>query len=525
MNFDLPYPSVRTPLLARQAVATSHPLAAQAGLLALEAGGNAVDAALTAAAMLTVVEPTMNGLGGDLFAIVSDGAALHGLNASGRAPLAWTPARFARYRAMPQLGWDAVTVPGLVSGWVALSERFGKLPFARLLAPAIRYAATGYPVMPKIASLWAQAESRFAEFPAFRRTFLPDGRAPRAGEWFRCPDLAESLTAVADTRGESFYRGDLARRIAAAAASDGGAMTLEDLDAHRAEWVDPIDIEYQGVRVHELPPNGQGLATLLALGILKALEAPARGPDHPETLHLQIEAMKLAFAECAKHVGDPRTMRVDPASLLASSHLAALGSRIRLDRAQPMLRRPKRDHGTVYVAAADRNGNMASLIQSNYLGFGSGVVVPETGISMHNRGLGFSLDPSSPCHVAPRARPYHTIMPGLVSRGGEPVMAFGVMGGHMQPQGHVQIVSRMFRYGQNAQAACDAPRWYVSPEGLVGLESGVPSEVRSRLAQLGHEFLPADDATLFGGAQVIVRGTEGYCAASDPRKDGQAVGS
>jgi gamma-glutamyltranspeptidase/glutathione hydrolase len=525
MNFDLPYPSVRTPILARQAVATSHPLAAQAGLLALEAGGSAVDAAVAAAATLTVVEPTMNGLGGDLFAIVSEGASLHGLNASGRAPLAWTPARFSHYRTMPALGWDAVTVPGLVSGWVALWDRFGKLPFERLLEPAIRYAATGYPVMPKIAALWAQAESRFAEFPAFGRTFLPDGRAPRAGEWFRSPALAASLTSVAETRGESFYRGDIAGKIAAAAAQEGGAMTLEDLDAHRAEWVDPIDIQYQGVRVHELPPNGQGLATLIALGILTALEAPVRGPDHPETLHAQIEAMKLAFAECAKHLGDPGTMRLAPSSLLAPSHLAELASRIRLDRAQPMLRKPKRDHGTVYVAAADRAGNMVSLIQSNYLGFGAGVVIPETGISMHNRGLGFSLDPTSPCHVGPGARPYHTIMPGFVSRGGEPMMAFGVMGGHMQPQGHVQILSRMFQYGQNAQAACDAPRWFVSPEGLIGLEPGMPPEVRSRLAQLGHDFLPHVDTTLFGGAQVIVRGIEGYCAASDPRKDGQAVGS
>ncbi len=289
--------------------------------------------------------------------------------------------------------------------------------------------------------------------------------------------------------------------------------------------MEPIDVEYQGVRVHELPPNGQGLATLLALGILGCVDAPPLGPDHPQIVHLQIEAMKLAFAECAAHLGDPQHMRVAPASLLAPAHLADLAARIDPARARPMLRVPKQDHGTVYVAAADRDGNMVSLIQSNYLGFGSGVVVPGTGISMHNRALGFSLDPAAPNHLAPRARPYHTIMPGFATQDGRPLMAFGVMGGHMQPQGHVQLVSRMVRYAQNAQAACDAPRWYVSPEGLVGLEATVAPDVRAHLARRGHAFLRTVDATLFGGAQVIVRAAEGYCAASDPRKDGQAVGS
>jgi gamma-glutamyltranspeptidase/glutathione hydrolase len=525
MNFDLPYSSARVPVLARQAVATSHPLAAQAGLSALEEGGTAVDAALAAAATLTVVEPTMNGLGGDLFALLWDGETLHGLNASGRAPQAWTLERFAHYRTMPELGWDSVTVPGMVSGWAALWERFGKLPFARLFAPAIGYAERGFPVMPQIAKLWARAEERFAEFPAFRRTFLPEGRAPRAGEWVCLPELATTLRAIAETRGDTFYRGDLARKIAAEAVKGGGAITLEDLDRHRPEWVQPLGVEFHGTRLHELPPNGQGLAALIALGVLRELDLPAAGPDHPATVHLQIEAMKLAFAECKAHVGDPDRMRVSVESLLARSRLAALAARIRDDQALVALDVPKQDYGTVYIAAADREGKMASLIQSNYLGFGSGIVIPGTAINMQNRGLGFSLDPNAPNCVAPFARPYHTIMPGFVTRDGDALMAFGVMGGHMQPQGHVQMMLRIFGYGQNVQAACDAPRWYISPEGQLGLEPGFPPETRKKLVELGHTLMPSADPTLFGGAQLIVRAAQGYCAASDPRKDGQAVGS
>jgi gamma-glutamyltranspeptidase/glutathione hydrolase len=426
---------------------------------------------------------------------------------------------------MPEFGWDSVTVPGMVSGWVALSDRFGTLPFARLLARAIGYAESGFPVMPRIAKSWAQAEQRFREFPAFRRTFLPGGRAPDAGEWVSLPDLAFTLAAIADTRGESFYRGELARRIAAEAARAGGAMTLDDLDRHRPEWIQPLELEFQGARLHELPPNGQGLASLIALGVLRELDLPACAPDCPEIVHLQIEAMKLAFAECKKHVGDSDRMRVSAESLLERSRLSRLAATIRPDRASAVSDMPDPDHGTVYVAAADRDGRMASLIQSNYLGFGSGIVIPDTAISMHNRGLGFSLDPAAPNCVAPRARPYHTIMPGFVTREGEPLMAFGVMGGHMQPQGHVQMMLRVVGYGQNPQAACDAPRWYVGRQGQVGLEPGFPAGVPEKLVEYGHTLISNPDPTLFGGAQLVMRAKPGYCAASDPRKDGQAVGS
>lgn len=524
-SFDLPYCSARVPVLGRQAVATSHPTAAQVGMNVLERGGNAVDAAVAVAATLSVVEPTMNGLGGDLFALVWDGRELHGLNASGRSPRAWTPERFAGRRQMAELGWDSVTVPGVVSGWVQLWKRFGSQPFESLLTPAITYAREGFPVMPRMAELWARAPGRFREFPEFQRVFVPNGRAPRAGDWFRLPELGESLRAVARTTGDDFYAGALAERIAAAAARDGGALTRDDLASHTAEWVAPLGIDYHGARVCELPPNGQGLATLLALGILQHLPLEQSSPEHPDCVHLQLEAMKLAFADCRRHVADRARMRLPVEELLAEPRLAALARRIERGRAAPHTDGPARDHGTVYATTADRSGQMVSLIQSNYLGFGSGVVVPGTGISLQNRGLGFSLEPGHPNRVAGGVRPYHTIMPGFVLRGGEAAMSFGVMGGHMQPQGHVQVVLRTVLYRQNPQAVCDAPRWYLGERSEVALEPALLRETGAELTRRGHSLLPDPAPLLFGGAQVIHRIADGYCAGSDPRKDGLALGS
>jgi gamma-glutamyltranspeptidase / glutathione hydrolase len=524
-SYTLPYASARVPVLARQAVATSNPLAAQAGLALLERGGNAIDAAVAVAATLAVVEPTMNGVGGDLFGLVWDGRELSGLNASGRAPAAWSLGRFARRERMPELGWDSVTVPGAVSGWVALAERFGSVPFERLLQPAIRYARDGFPVMPRMAELWAEAVTRFAEFPEFRRVFLAGGRAPHAGEWFRLPELASTLERIGASGGAAFYTGELAECIGQASRLAGGALTASDLAAHRAEWVQPIGIDFRDARVCELPPNGQGLATLIALGILERLPIDGSSPEHPDSVHLQIEAMKLAFAECRRHLAEPERMRVTPDELLASTHLAELAARVRLDRAAPHQPGPQRDHGTVYAATADKAGRMVSLIQSNYLGFGSGVVVPGTGISLHNRGLGFSLDSRHPNVVAGGARPYHTIMPGFLLRGGKPAMSFGVMGGHMQPQGHVQLVLRTVLHRQNPQAACDAPRWYVGERSEVALEPELERDAKESLARRGHQLVERPAPLLFGGAQAIYRLPEGYCAGSDPRKDGQAVGS
>ena len=491
----------------------------------MQSGGNAIDAAVAVAATLSVVEPTMNGVGGDLFALVWDGAELHGLNASGRSPLRWSLERFAARGAIPELGWDAVTVPGAVSGWVALSERFGSRPFGELLAPALEYAREGFPVLPKMAALWADAAVRFAEFAEFRRVFLPNGRAPRAGERFALPDLARSLEQIAETRGAAFYHGELAERIAQAASAAGAALTREDLERHEPRFVAPIGLDFHGARVCEPPPNGQGLAALIALGILRHLPLEALGPEHPDAVHFQLEAMKLAFADCRRHVADPARMRISTDELLSEARLSRLAAEVSASRAALPLPGPRPDHGTVYATMADRAGRMVSLIQSNYLGFGSGVVVPHTGISLQNRGLGFSLDPEHPNVVAGGALPYHTIMPGMLLEGAQARMSFGVMGGHMQPQGHVQMVLRTRLFGQDAQAACDAPRWYVAPDGRVALEPVLEAALGPALRDRGHALIASPPTILFGGAQIIEKLDAFYCAGSDPRKDGQAVGA
>lgn len=524
IDYELPYTSQRAPVLAEQAVATSHPLAAQVGLAQLARGGNAIDAALAAAATLSVVEPTMNGVGGDLFALVWDGARLYGLNASGAAPKAWTRERFAGQTSMPVLGWGAVTVPGAVSGWAALSERFGALPFASLLEPAIRYASDGFPVTPLIGAQWRKAERTYAGFTELERVFLPGGRAPAIGSWFRLPELAQTLASVAQTRGRALYTGSLAERIAQAAAREGGALTYDDLARHQPEWVEPLSIASGDAVLHELPPNGQGMAALLAVGVLSRLRLDRYGVDDPLSVHLQIEAMKAAFAVCKRHVAARERMRVTAEELLSDARLEQLARAVDSERAAPRGPMPQRDYGTVYVTTADRDGRMVSLIQSTYLGFGSGVVVPGTGIALHNRGLGFSLDPEHPNCVAGGARPYHTIMPGFVTRHGRAAMSFGVMGAHMQPQGHVQLFLRVMGYGQNPQAACDAPRWYLDDESRVALEPGYGQAMHDALTERGHVLLPHAERALFGGAQAIYKLERGYCAASDPRKDGQAVG-
>ncbi|MFO7709821.1 MAG: gamma-glutamyltransferase family protein [Desulfobacterales bacterium] len=523
-SWQFPYPSQRMPVLARNAVATSQPLATQAGLRMLLKGGNAVDAALAAAITLTVVEPTSNGIGGDAFAIVWDGKTLHGLNGSGRAPRAWSPGRFAGLAEMPRTGWDAVTVPGAVDAWSRLSARFGRLPFAELCEPAIAYAESGFPVSPITAARWQESWAVFSAFPEITRTFFPSGRAPRPGEIFRCPEQAQTLASIAASRGEAFYRGDLAQRIAACAAAEGGAMSLADLDAHRSDWVEPLSVAYRGVRLHEIPPNGQGLAALIALGVLRHFDLPRYAPDSAESLHLQIEAMKIAFDEVFRGVADIDHMPAAPEALLDDNRLAARSAAIDMaTAARPGAKAPG-GGGTVYLTAADASGAMVSLIQSNYLGFGSGVVVPGTGIAMQNRGRGFVLAAGHPNEVAGGKRPFHTIIPGFVTRDGQALMSFGVMGAHMQPQGHVQMMVRIFDYGQNPQAALDAPRWHVAPDGGVALEPGLPAATLAGLARRGHHVVLDEPASLFGGGQLIHRLSDGYLAASDPRKDGQAAG-
>jgi gamma-glutamyltranspeptidase/glutathione hydrolase len=512
------------PILARNVVATSQPLAAQAGLRMLLNGGNAVDAALAAAVALTVVEPTSNGIGSDAFAMVWDHGKLHGLNGSGRSPKAWSWGRFAELDEMPSMGWDAVTVPGAVDAWVNLSQKFGQLPFSELLLPAIDYAQKGFIVSPITARRWAEAAELYQDFPDFGRTFLPKGRAPRAGEVFVCKDQALTLTSIADSNGESFYRGELAARIIDCAKSNGGAMTLEDLSDHRSDWVSPLSIDYGGVHLHEIPPNGQGLAALIALGILREHKISRYPADSADSIHLQIEAMKLAFAEAYQHIADRRSMAVNPEKFLAADFLSSRTEEIAMDCASHPESKIPTDQGTVYLTAADEKGMMVSYIQSNYLGFGSGIVIPGTGISLQNRGYGFVLQPGHPNCVDGGKRPFQTIIPGFVTRDNRPLMSFGVMGGNMQPQGHVQLMVRIFDYGQNPQSACDAPRWYVDENFRIALETGFSSDVIKELHQRGHVILENAPTSLFGGAQAIYHLQNGYCAASDPRKDGQAVG-
>lgn len=524
-DWSFPYRSQKMPLLAANAVSTSQPLAAQAGLQMLREGGNAIDAAIATAITLTVVEPVMNGIGGDLFAQVWHEGRLYGLNASGRAPARWTPAHFAGRSAMPKVGWDTVTVPGQVAGWRALSERFGKLPFAQLFAPAVAYAADGFLVSPQIARQWAAQVPVLLEQPGFSDTFLVEGRAPRAGERWRCPDQARTLGEIAATGGRSFYEGTLAERIVDHARKTGGVLAAQDLAQHQVAWVEPIAQAFRGHVLHELPPNGQGIAALVALGIVERFDVEAMGLDSPDFYHLAIEAMKLAFADLHAHVADPAHMQVPPAALLDPQYLASRAALIHMDRSSvPMAGVPK-PGGTVYLAAADAGGSMVSFIQSNYRGFGSGVVVPGTGIALHNRGESFSLQAGHPNCVAPGKQPMHTIIPGFVTQGGQPLMAFGVMGGSMQAQGHLQMLMRLAAFRQNPQAMSDAPRFRVENGPVVNVEAHLPGAVAQELRARGHDVQVAPgDSLEFGSAQLIHRVDGGYLAASDSRRDGQAVG-
>jgi gamma-glutamyltranspeptidase/glutathione hydrolase len=514
------------PVLAANVVATTQPLAAQAGLRMLLRGGNAADAIVATAITLTVVEPTMNGIGSDAFALLWDGNTLHGLNASGRAPAAWRPERFAGRSQMPITGWDTVTVPGAVSAWVGLSARFGKLPFAELFGPAIEYAADGFLVSPTVARQWLTQADKFKAEPGFADAFMPAGRVPRAGERFRLPAQARTLEEIAGSGGESFYRGGLAERIAAASAAQGGAMTAADLGAHRPDWVAPISQDYRGLRLHEIPPNGQGIAALMALGILQQFDLGGLPPDSPQSLHLQIEAMKVAFADCYRYVSDPRSMTVAAAQLLDPAYLEQRATLIDRTRARDFGPGVPPASGTVYLTAADAGGMMVSYIQSNYMGFGSGVVVPDTGIALQNRGTCFTLEPGHPNQVGPGKRPFHTIIPAFASGPAGPLMSFGVMGADMQAQGHVQMMVRVRDYGQNVQAAADGPRWKVLPDRTLLVESHMPAATVAGLAALGHHVRQTERWAMdYGSAQLVCRlDAGGYLAASESRRDGQAVG-
>ena len=544
MSFDWTtgYPSQRLPVFGRNVVSTSHPQAAQAGLRMLQNGGNAVDAAIATAAAMTILEPVSNGLGSDAFALVWDGLTLHGLNGSGRAPQAWSSDYFLRKYgaggvAPPTRGWDSVTVPGAVAGWVALSERFGQLPFADLMAPAIEIAERGYAVPVVVQQKWAAAVPLLHDQPGFEQAFMPRGRAPGVGELFRFADAARSLRLIAQSRGDAFYRGEIAHAAAAHAKANGGAITTDDFAAYRPEWVAPIGMDFAGkdgndYRMHEIPPNGQGIAALIALGIVKHFDIAALPLDGVASQHLQIEAMKLAFADTYRFVAEPASMEVTSAQLLSPAYLASRAKLIDPRRAQDFGHGNPVKGGTIYLAAADESGMMVSFIQSNYMGFGSGIVVPGYGLSMQNRGHAFSLEAASPNVVSPGKRPFHTIIPSFLTKGAgdatQAVMSFGVMGANMQPQGHLQTLIRMLTYQQNPQAACDAPRWRFNAGCEINVEAAMNPTTVAGLQALGHRVEVIDDSYQdFGAGQFIWRlgdpDVEGYVAASDPRRDGQAV--
>jgi gamma-glutamyltranspeptidase/glutathione hydrolase len=534
MNFDWnnPYPTVRSPLMARNVVATSQPLASQAGLRMMLKGGNAIDAALAAAAALTIVEPVSNGLGSDNFAILWDGQQLHGLNSSGVAPAAWDPAYFRRRHGgkIPQRGWDSVTTPGAVAGWVALSTRFGKLPFADLLEPAIELAERGHGVGRIVTQKWAPQVPLLKDQPGFAETFMPRGRAPEPAERFVFEAAGATLRKIALSRGETFYQGEIAERLVAHSRANGGSMTMADLASYRPEWVTPIQKDFAGHTVHQIPPNGQGIAALMALGMLDKLELGRFAVDSVESQHLQIEAMKLAFSDTYRWVADSRFMtEVTAADLLGDAYLAERAKLIDPRHATDFQHGTPPRGGTVYLTAADENGLMISLIQSNYMGFGSGVVVPGTGVSLQNRGHGFSLEAGHPNLVAGGKRPFHTIIPGFLTRDGKPQMSFGVMGGNMQPQGHLQSLVRILCHRQQPQAACDAPRWKVGSGLEVDFESTMAAPLVGGLTALGHRFQPTVDSYMdYGSGQFIWKLSDalddGYVAASDSRRDGQAAG-
>ena len=513
----------------RGMVCTSQPLASQAGLTILQQGGNAIDAAIATAICQTIVEPTNNGLGSDCFALVWTGGKLHGLNGSGYAPQRLTPEAVAASGAtekMPLRGWEAVTVPGAPSAWAELHKRFGRLPFAKLFEPAIYYAEQGYPVSPIVARFWQEgidALTPYKNNPAIAPWFATfdvhgNGVAPKTGELVTLPDHAKTLRILADSYCESYYRGELAQRLVEFSDKTGGYLSLEDLADYRAEWVEPVHINYHGYDVWEMPPNGHGITALMALNILKGMEIGAK--DTGDTFHKQIEAMKLAFADGMHYIADPRYMQTRVEELLSDAYAAQRRALIGETALEPTHGKPFCG-GTVYLCTADGEGNMVSFIQSNYKDFGSGIVLPGYGINLNDRGAGFSLNPELDDYLAPRKKPYHTIIPGFLTHEGEAVGPFGVMGAYMQPQGHVQVIMNTVDWLLNPQSALDAPRWQWIAGKEIWLESSVAPEIVEDLRRRGHEVRVLEDDTTFGRGEIIWRDSNGVLAgATEPRADG-----
>jgi gamma-glutamyltranspeptidase/glutathione hydrolase len=511
-------------------VATSQPLATGAALRVLQNGGNAFDAAVTAAAVLNVVEPHMTGLGGDMFALFWSAreGRIVGLDASGRSGSLANPETILALGLddVPYRGARAVTVPGALSGWAALLEQYGTLTLAQALAPATEIARGGFPVTPIIAAQWRDTEEVLRQDPGARATFLLDGeRGPEAGEWFRNPDLADSFSLISREGPGAFYGGSLGERIVETVHEQGGFLTLEDLRDHRPEWVQPLSVTFKGYEVWELPPSGQGVAVLQMLKVLEPFDLLEMGHNSAEYLHYLVEAKKLAFADIDRYVSDRVHLEGNPGALLADDYVS--GRRALIDPSSAATRvdpgRPFQSGETIYLAVADREGNMVSFINSIFEYFGSGIVAPGTGFVLQNRGAGFTLEEGHPNRIAPRKRPFHTLIPGFLTRNGEPRMAFGVMGGSMQPQGHVQLLLNLLVFGMDPQAAVDAPRFRSYDGNRLALESPIPDGVRAALEALGHSLMD-ESGVAFGGAQLVMRLDRGWAAASDPRKDGMAAG-
>ena len=514
-------------------IATSQPLASAAGLEVLRTGGNAIDAAVAAAAVLSVTEPHMTGIGGDMFAIVwlANERKLVALNASGRAGSLMTRQTLqARgFRARSQQGAMSVTVPGALAGWDLLLRTHGRRTLAQVLQPAIAYARDGFPVSPIIAAQWADQTEFLQRDSVAAATYLPGGRAPSAGEWFRNPDYARTLKSIADSGIGIFYGGSLGARIVARLSELGGFLTLDDLTKNDPYWVTPISVPFRAYRVWELPPNNQGIAALEMLRILETYDLAAMGHNSAAYLHHLIEAKKLAYADLDRFVGDAEHLVMPAEEMLTDAFIAERRSHMDATRAQervePGSLRTKSE--TIYLAVADAEGNMVSFINSIYDYFGSGIVVPGTGFALHNRGAGFTLAPGLPNTVAPGKRPFHTLIPGFVTRTvdgrDEAYMSFGLMGGGVQAQGHVQFLLNHFVFGMDLQTAIDAPRFRHYDGLRVALEPPIGDDVRAALSAMGHELIERP-TIVFGGAQAIVRLPRGYAAGSDPRKDGMAVG-
>lgn len=516
----------------RGIVATSHYLASQAGAQVLAKGGSAMDAAIAANALLGVTEPMMNGIGGDLFLIYWDAKAgkLYGLNASGWAPAKLTPQYLARegFKAMPRDGIHSVTVPGTVEGWSQAHKRFGRLPWKDLFTAAIYYADHGYAVPEIIHDYWVDGEAKMQKTEEARRVFLPGGKAPLLGAKFSNPDLGKALRLIAQQGRDAFYKGEIANAIVITSTAFGGTMRLEDLSEFSAEWVEPISIDYRGWTVYELPPNGQGMAALEMLNIMGTFTPDSAGPQSTAELHKKIEAMKLAYADLYRYNADPRFAKVPVHGLLSKEYAAQRASQINPNNADcnPGTGTPSTSD-TIYLAAVDKEGNIASLIQSNYSAFGSGVVVKGMGFALQNRGALFTLDPNHPNVLQPRKRPFHTIIPAFMQRG-DVRIGFGIMGGANQPLAHAQFVSNFVDFGMNLQGALEAPRFTVAGNTVscdIVIESRVKPDVLNALRAKGHNLIVrAEYTSLMGRGQAVMHNakTGMNSAGSDPRSDGVA---